>query len=73
MSQSPADKPLDPIAVALAFVHEMGRRAERFEQETARKLGAQLAKAFDDGFVLGRETGFRDARDTPPADKSTLS
>jgi hypothetical protein len=62
----PADWPADPMAIALAFVYQMGRERERVEHDLAKKLVAQLAKAFDDGFVLGRETGLKDAQDHAP-------
>lgn len=61
----PAEKESPPIALALAFVYEMGRQHEAFQQGMKAELGKQLAKAFDDGFVLGRETGLKDAADAP--------
>lgn len=55
------------------LLYQLGREHGAAQEVLARDLGKQLAKAFDDGFVLGRETGLRDAADAPPTDPSLLS
>jgi hypothetical protein len=43
------------------LIYALGFQRAEFEAGLAKKTGEALAKAFDDGFVLGRETGLKDA------------
>ena len=56
-----------PVVLALAFAYQLGRQHEAGQVALKAELGKQLAKAFDDGFVLGRETGLKDAEANDPS------
>ena len=43
------------------LIYQLGIEHATFQHEIAKKTGQAMAKAFDDGFVLGRQTGEQDA------------
>ena len=43
------------------LIYQLGVQHANFQNEIAKKIDRAMAKAFDDGFALGRETGYQDA------------
>ena len=51
------------------LLYQLGVEHATFQAEITKKIDKAMAKAFDDGFALGRETGEQDAA-TGPREKA---